>query len=159
MPENHKPFETNLDFIVLDTERVNRFHDLLEDARRDYKPRNFGERHLVEELAICKWRRLRVLMFQRAIYQRQQSDYRPQPSGEGDDIDEFQEFLDEAFDTAMVHTPERYDHALAALSRLETRYQRQFCEALRLLDTLQSRPIRKATEEKQTEEKETEENA
>ena len=159
MPENHKPFETNLDFIVLDTERVNRFHDLLEDARRDYTPRNFGERHLVEELAICKWRRLRVLMFQRAIYQRQQDDYRPPAAAEGEEPDEFQEYLEEAFDTAMVHTPERYDHALAALSRLETRYQRQFCEALRLLDTLQSKPTRKEIEENETEEQEVKENA
>jgi hypothetical protein len=156
MPETHKPFETNLDFIVLDTEHISRFHDLLEDARHDYQPRNFGERHLVEELAICKWRRLRVLMFQRAIYQRQQSDYRPPAIAEGEEPDEFQDLLEEAFDTAMVHTPERYDHALAALSRLETRYQRQFCEALRLLDTLQSRPTRKETQENETEKKENE---
>jgi hypothetical protein len=136
MPKR-KPFIPDLDFVALETEEVTSLHYLIEDARLDYKPRNFGERHLVDELALCKWRQLRVLTMQRSIYDRQLTEFDQTRTDDPDDPNNADPMRD-TFHTAMAHAHEQYAVVLAALSRLETRYHRQFCSALRLLHSLQS---------------------
>jgi len=49
-----------------DRQRVPWLGALLETARKDFQPRDFAERHLVDEMAFNKWRLLRVYGMEKA---------------------------------------------------------------------------------------------
>jgi hypothetical protein len=130
MPEpSLHPDQHDLSFVAVPAERAKLLRDLIASARADLRPRNFPERHLVDMMAVCKWRLQRVLMMEKAIYQRELKQFRPKliKNSTGHLLEPMEDL---AF-LAQAHTPERQAVVLAALSRLETRYHRDFCSALR----------------------------
>ena len=127
-------FETELRVFTIGAERVAWLGDLVASARADYKPRNFGERHLVDDLAISKWRGLRVAIMEKAVFEHQGSSFRPRNPKDKDG-----RLLmphEDICHLAMAHAPEAHATVLAALNRLDSRYHRQFCTVLRLLVAL-----------------------
>lgn len=139
MPASQKhPGELDLADIVIPTEHARNLRSLIAAARADLKPRNFAERHLVDEMALCKWRQRRILLMERAVYEHEYLTYDPKferyPDGK------LVEPMDDYYFLSQVHTPERHAVVLTALSRLEMRYHRQFCSALRLLNSIRRNP-------------------
>ena len=132
MPNQRDPYIPDLGHIAIDAENPDRFHDLLTDARNDYNPRNFGERHLTDELAITRWRQLRVHAMQSAIFEEHMTH---------DDPDAHPGVLGDMLHLSLAWATEKYGIILAALTRLEARYQRQFNHSLRLLTALQSQKL------------------
>ncbi len=124
-------FESELRVFTIGAERVAWLGDLVASARADYKPRNFGERHLVDDLAISKWRGIRVAIMEKAVFEQQGSSYRPRIPKDKDG-----RLLmphEDIYHLAMAHAPEAHSTVLTALNRLDSRYHRQFCTVLRLL--------------------------
>ena len=120
-------FETELKLFTIATEKLEFLADLVAAAREDFNPRNFAERHLVDELAISKWRICRVALMEKAVFERQSATSEPgTPEMPHQDI----------YHLAMAHAPNAHAVVLAALHRLDARYFRQFCTALRLLIAL-----------------------
>ena len=50
------PRETDVASIALRVEQRERLFDLMKTARAEMAPRNFAERHLVDEMATARWR-------------------------------------------------------------------------------------------------------
>ncbi len=115
-------------------ELSNRLGELLDSVRADLRPRNFPERHLVDELALSRWRGFRVTLMEKAIYEHESLDFQPRELTDEDGV--LCEPHEDVYHLAMSHAPERHATVLAALGRLETRYARQFSNALRLLIAL-----------------------
>lgn len=137
-PENNT-WDPNLQAHAIGNELRERLRSLIETARADLRPRDFAERHLVDELAICKWRQLRVLAMQTAIYRHEEAEHTARHGTASGNPSEQPTAPDPAGDMyfyAMCHAPDRHGVVLAALARLESRYHRQFCNALRLLTAL-----------------------
>lgn len=135
MPKSTAPqFEGELRVFTIGAERVAWLGHLVATARSDYKPRDFGERYLVDDMAICRWRGLRVALMEKAIFEHQASSFRPRipKNSNGDRLMPHEDICH----LAMAHAPEAHATVLAALNRLDTRYHRQFCTALRLLIAL-----------------------
>src|SRR4051812_9147506 len=65
------PFDVDLSNLSVGPERRNWLGSLLATARKDFQPRNFAERHLVDEMAFNKWRLLRVYTMEKAVYDHQ----------------------------------------------------------------------------------------
>ena len=131
---NAPNFESELRVYTIGTERVAWLGDLVASARSDYQPRNFGERHLVDDLAISKWRGLRVALMEKAVFEHQGSSFRPRIPKDKDG-----RLLmphEDIYHLAMAHAPEAHATVLAALHRLDSSYRQQFCTFLRLLTTL-----------------------
>jgi hypothetical protein len=129
-----KFFKTDLRFLTVGPELSSRLGDLLETAYADLEPRNFPERHLVDELAMAKWRGLRAALMEKAVYEHEHATFAPK--GRKDSDGKPLEPHEDMYHLAMAHAPERHGVVLAALGRLAIRYQRQFANALRLLITL-----------------------
>ncbi len=123
--------EHEIKLFTIGVERVNLLGDLVASARADYKPRNFGERHLVDDLAICRWRSLRVALMEKAVFEHQSTTFRPRVprDSEGNMLMPHEDI----YHLAMAHAPEAHSTVLTALNRLDSRYHRQFCTVLRLL--------------------------
>ena len=139
MPATTKhPGEPDLTEIVIPTEQARNLRSLIAAARADLKPRNFAERHLVDQMAICQWRQHRVMCMERSVYEHEYLDFDPKfdkyPDGK------LVEPMDDFYFLAQLHSPDRHAAVLAALSRLEARYHRQFCSSLRLLNSLRRNP-------------------
>ncbi len=135
MPKPTSPnFESELRVYTIGTERVAWLGDLVASARADYKPRNFGERHLVDDLAIAKWRGLRVALMEKAVFEHQGSSFRPRIPKDKDGRILMPH--EDIYHLAMAHAPEAHATVLAALNRLDSRYHQQFCTFLRLLIAL-----------------------
>ena len=135
MPKPTSPkFESELRVYTIGTERVAWLGDLVASARADYKPRNFGERHLVDDLAIAKWRGLRVALMEKAVFEHQGSSFRPRIPKDKDGRILMPH--EDIYHLAMAHAPEAHATVLAALHRLDSSYRQQFCTFLRLLTTL-----------------------
>jgi hypothetical protein len=135
MPKSTSPnFESELRVYTIGTERVAWLGDLVASARADYKPRNFGERHLVDDLAIAKWRGLRVALMEKAVFEHQGSSFRPRIPKDKDGRILMPH--EDIYHLAMAHAPEAHATVLAALNRLDSRYRQQFCTFLRLLIAL-----------------------
>ncbi len=115
-------------------ELANRLGELLDSVRADLRPRNFPERHLVDELALSRWRGLRVTLMEKAIYEHESVDFQPRELTDEDGV--LFEPHEDVYHLAMSHAPERHATVLAALGRLEARYARAFSNALRLLIAL-----------------------
>ncbi|HXJ41163.1 MAG TPA: hypothetical protein VNH18_17910, partial [Bryobacteraceae bacterium] len=49
------PFDVDLSVLFIGAERVSWLGALLSTARQEYRPRDFAERHLVDEMAFNKW--------------------------------------------------------------------------------------------------------
>ena len=58
-------FSHELKLFIIGAERIALLGELVTEARADLRPRNFAERHLVDELAISKWRTYRVALMER----------------------------------------------------------------------------------------------
>lgn len=140
MPSPNAPdFDGELRVFTLGPERTAWLGDLIASARSDYKPRDFGERHLVDDLAIAKWRGLRVALMEKAVFEQQSTTFRPRnlKDKDGQLVTPHEDIYHLAL--AYGNSPTASDsHAtvLAALNRLDTRYHRQFCTTLRLLIAL-----------------------
>jgi len=130
----NKFFKTDLRFLTIGPELSSRLGDLLETVYADLEPRNFVERHLVDELALAKWRGLRAALMERAVYEHENATFAPK--GRKDADGKPLEPYEDMYHLAMAHAPERHGVVLAALGRLAIRYQRQFASALRLLMAL-----------------------
>jgi len=129
--ETKPPREPDLRFIAIRVERESRLLEIIHTARADMAPRNFAERHLVDEMAIAKWRGLRTVLMEKAVYDHQDALFQPE---QGKDADgKWVEPNEDIFHLAMAHATDRHAVVLAALSLLEARFHRQFCSALRLL--------------------------
>lgn len=132
-------FSHELKLFTIGVERIALLGDLVTEARADLRPRNFAERHLVDELAISKWRTWRVALMEKAVFEHQNTTFRPRVPRDSDgnmlmpheDIYHLARAYGEG-----PHAPESQAVVLAALSRLDARYSRQFCAALRLLIAL-----------------------
>ncbi len=124
-------FEGELRVFTIGTERVVWLGRLVATARSDFKPRDFAERYLVDDLAICRWRGSRIALMEKAIFEHQASTFRPRipKNANGDRLMPHEDI----YHLAMAHNPEAHATVLAALNRLDTRYHRQFCTSLRLL--------------------------
>jgi hypothetical protein len=118
------PFDIDLRVLAVGAERVPWLAALIETARNDLRPRDFPERHFVDEMAINKWRLLRIYGMERAVYEHQLASFIPQsdPNQPNDDL----------YHLAQAHAPECDAIILAALSRLETRFHRQFIAACKM---------------------------
>ena len=131
-PKNH--FEVDVTTFTIGPELGLHLGHLMATARTDLKPRNFPERHLVDELAISKWRAIRVSLMEKAVFEHESVTFKPRAlKDESGDLFEPHEDM---YHLAMAHAPERHATVLAALGRLEIRYARQFATALRLLIAL-----------------------
>ena len=119
-------------------EHMRNLRALLALARDDLRPRNFAESHLVEQMALCKWRQHRILCMERAVCEHEFLDFESPEEKNTDG--QLIEPMDDYYFIAQLHSPERHAAVLAALSRLEARYHRQFCSSLRLLNTLRRNP-------------------
>ena len=129
-----KLFEVSPSTFTIGAELSNRLGDLIQTARADYNPRDFAERHLVDDLAISKWRALRVTLMEKAVFEHESVTFQPRALKDQDGI--LFEPHEDMYHFAMAHAPERHATVLAALGRLETRYARQFATSLRLLIAL-----------------------
>lgn len=125
------PFQTDLRNLVIGPEAPWRLGDLIETARLHLRPRNFAENHLVDEMALSKWRGMRVQIMEKAVYDRQRSSYKPRgrTGSDGKPAEPFEDM----YHLAMAHAADGHHLVMAALGRLETRYYRHFCSAFRLL--------------------------
>ena len=128
------PFDVDLSILTIGAERVSWLSALLTTARNDFQPRDFAERHLVDEMAFNKWRILRIYAMEKAVYEQQRATFSPKgrltPDGRRAEPHEDQYHL------AQALLPDNDGLILAALSRLEARFHRQFCSALKMLITL-----------------------
>jgi hypothetical protein len=134
-----EPWDPKLHVYAIGNELRHKLRSLIDNARFELKPRDFAERHLVDELAMCKWRHLRVLAMQTAIYRHLAAKHIAKYGPVDPDVQRPRAELDPAHDMyfyAMCHAPDQHGVVLAALARLETRYHRHFCNSLRLLTWL-----------------------
>jgi hypothetical protein len=139
MPEQPKQHvEPDLTFVAVPSERATRLRDLIAAARASLKPRNFGEQHLVDNMAVCKWRWRRVLLMEKSVYEREFTKFDPKLPR--DEKGKLTEPLEDFYFLSQLHLPDCQAVVLAALGRLETRYHREFCTSLRLLNTLRRNP-------------------
>lgn len=124
-------FDRELRVFTIGTERLAWLGHLVDTARSDFKPRDFAERSLVDDLAICRWRGFRIALMEKAIFEHQASTFRPRVprAANGDKLMPHEDI----YHLALAHAPESHATVLAALNRLDTRYHRQFCTSLRLL--------------------------
>ena len=74
----------NLRFIAPRTQRESHFLDLIDAADTDFKPRNFADRRLVDEMATSTWRALRAAIMERAVYDHQDSTFESPRTASGD---------------------------------------------------------------------------
>jgi hypothetical protein len=121
------PFDIDLSILAVGAERVPWLAALIETARSDMRPRDFQERHFVDEMAINKWRLLRIYGMEKAVYEHQLAGFRPQSSAEPNE---------DMYHLARAYASENDGIILAALSRLETRFHRQFIAACKMLMAL-----------------------
>ena len=129
-----KPFEVAPSTFTIGAELANRLGDLIQSARADFNPRDFAERHLVDDLAISKWRALRVSLMEKAVFEHESVTFNPRALTDESGV--LFEPHEDMYHLAMAHAPDRHATVLAALGRLETRYARQFATSLRLLIAL-----------------------
>ena len=129
-------FDTELPAFTIGNERVTWLGALIKAARDDYRPRNFGERHLVDDLAVSRWRILRVALMEKAVYDAQGLTYSPRDPRDfkGRKLMPHEDICH----LAMANLPEAHGTLLAALSRLDGRFRREFCAFLRLLTSLRN---------------------
>ena len=120
-----------LGLFTIGVERLNLLGDLVLEARADLQPRNFPERHLVDELALSKWRTFRVALMEKAVFEHQNSTFQPLVPRDTDGNMLMPH--EDVYHLAMAHAPECHAVVLAALSRLNARYSRECCTALRPL--------------------------
>jgi hypothetical protein len=143
------PFDVDLQVLAIGAERVNWLASLIETARADLRPRDFAERHFVDELAINKWRLLRVYGMEKAVYEHQLATARPNSAhnAQGRPV----EANHDLYRMAKANAREHDGVILAALSRLEARFHRQFCAALKMLMSLRRlNPLTAISLEKET---------
>ena len=140
-----KLFEVAPSTFTIGAELANRLGDLIQTARADFNPRDFAERHLVDDLPLSKWRALRVSLMEKAVFEHESVTFQPRALKDQDGV--LFEPHEDMYHFAMAHAPERHATVLAALGRLEIRYARQFATSLRLLIALRRGsppPVRKA---------------
>ncbi len=127
------PFQADLRDLVIGPEVKFRLGDLIETARLDFKPRDFAENYLVDEMAISKWRGIRTKIMEKAVYDHQAVSFRPRAlkDSHGASLEPYEDM----YHLAMAHSPDTSRIVLTALGRLETRYYRHFCGSFRLLLT------------------------
>ncbi len=117
-------------------ESAARLADLVRTARADHRPRNFAERHLVDEMAINKWRLIRTLVMEKAAWIHEILRHFPESASPPDDPEAppgpSANPHQDMFVIAGALAPERQGLLFAALARLEARFHRQFHNALRL---------------------------
>src|SRR5436190_140102 len=106
--------ELDMTFVAISAEHAFRLRDLVAAARADFKPRNFAERHLVDEMALCKWRQRRILLMERAVYDHESVKF--DPKFQKDKNGHILEPLEDYYFLAQMHLPERQALVLEALS-------------------------------------------
>jgi len=116
--------------IVMDSESLEGFEQLLDSYREEFDPQTATETSLVETMAIARWRYLRVCHMQRATLDIEMA--RQESSASAPPIRA----------VGVFRTLSDNSRALDLLLRYETAFERQFTRALRALLQLQSRPGR-----------------
>lgn len=119
------PCDTDLGYVAIRAEREVYLLEVVQQARTEMAPRNFAERHLVDEMAIAKWRAMRTLLMERAVYDYQDASPR---STTCEDPDRYNQHV---FHVANAHAESPHAVILAALSRLDDRFHYKFCSSLR----------------------------
>jgi hypothetical protein len=112
--------------VVLETERLDAFDDLLAALTREFNPQTETQRCLVETMAIARWRLMRIWGLERATLDSAIEKYDPlahEPSARA--AMGFRALADES-------------RTLDVLHRYEVRYDRQFARALNQLTKLAS---------------------
>ncbi len=123
--ETELPHETDLGYVAIKAEREVYLLEVVQQARTEMAPRNFAERHLVDEMAIAKWRAMRTVLMERAIYDCHAASPHSTPCADPD------HFNQQVFHVANAHAADPHAVILAALSRLDDRFHSKFCSALR----------------------------
>jgi hypothetical protein len=128
------PFDVDLRVLAIGAERTSWLASLIRTVREELRPRDLVERHFVDELAINKWRLLRVYGMEKAVYEHQLAIQRPAPicNPAGRPVEPNRDI----YQLAQANAPQNDGAILAALSRLEARFHRQFCAALKMLQSL-----------------------
>ena len=129
-----KPFDADISILTVGAERPTWLAALIETARDDLRPRDLVERHLVDEMAINKWRLLRIYGMEKAVYEHQLASFRSTSARKANG--ELVEPNEDLYHLARAHAPDHDAVILAALSRLEARFHRQFYAALKMLIAL-----------------------
>jgi hypothetical protein len=118
--------------IVLDSESRQRFFDLIAGLQQHFKPATVVESALIENMAVCQWRQARVLAMEKVAFTLETGRLReqdPQAALEDPAILAFLSFRGQS-------------KFLEALSRYETRFDRQYSRTLmRLIRIRQNKEI------------------
>jgi hypothetical protein len=125
------PFYADLTNLFIKPENPAYFQSLLKTARRDFAPRDFGERHFVDEMAFLKWRMLRLYLMEKALFDNRILSFRTRAitASDGTRAEPFEDF----HHFALALSPDVDGPVINAIRRLETSLHRQFCSALRML--------------------------
>jgi hypothetical protein len=129
-PELPYPFDPDLTDLYIGPERPDAMRALFEEARREFQPRDFFERQLLDEACFARWRALRLIVMEKAMLDRhyaQAHGLTSNPAAEP--------FADWVW-LAQAFLPGQENLACDAISRVAARYQRQFTEALRNFNML-----------------------
>src|SRR5205085_73309 len=113
------PYVPDLSVLTVGAERVPWLAALIETARQDLQPRDFPERHFVDEMALNKWRLLRIYLMEKAVYEHQDATFVRR--GVRDKNGRTLEPYEDIYHLACAHSPDNDAIILAALGRLETR--------------------------------------
>ncbi|MCU1330681.1 MAG: hypothetical protein JWN34_6051 [Bryobacterales bacterium] len=124
------PFDVDLSVLVVGAERVSWLSALIDTARAELRPRDFAERHYVDEMAINKWRLLRIYAMEKAVYEHHSATFRPRTimKADGEPAQPNQDL----YHLAKSNQRDQDAVVLAALSRLEARFHRQLAAAHRM---------------------------
>ena len=116
--------------VVLEDENGNTFADLLAAFERDLHPQNEVERSLVENMAIGRWRLLRLWAIERASLKTEMEKHDPEAN-------------DPATRAAMAFRAlGDQSRCLDLLNRYESRFERQYARSLGLLLKMNAVPPR-----------------
>jgi len=116
--------------IVLDCESKDRFEQLLASYTEEFQPGSPAETTLIENMAMARWRQIRVCHLQRALLD---VEIARQPLFTGQVPTRAAVVFRNLSDTS---------NSLEVLLRYETAFERQFTRALHALMKLQDRPKR-----------------
>jgi hypothetical protein len=117
--------------VVLEGESPNRFLDLLQVLKAEFGPETETERALVETMAVCRWRQMRLWGMEKAGLT-QEIRKQSEQAGPAE--------LDPATQTAMAFRALcDQTHAFEIMNRYETRFDRQYTRALERLTALRNR--------------------
>jgi hypothetical protein len=121
--------------VVLPTESLDRFHELLNTLHADYQPQTPTEAILVDKMVVAHWRLMRLWSHQKAAFALELREQSPAQAAEDTPT---RDSL--AFGSLGRSNSRSPSHGM--IDRYELTYDRQFARALRLLREEQNLRVR-----------------